>query len=140
MKQSLSALVVGLIFGVGLVISGMTSPDKVVGFLDIFGAWDPSLAFVMGGALLTYAPVRLLVLKRSGPVLAPAFDEPTSRSIDTRLIGGAALFGVGWGLAGFCPGPGIVSLATVTQPALVFVGCMAAGMVAHRLLIGSAAQ
>ena len=140
MKQGLSALVVGLIFGTGLVISGMTSPDKVVGFLDILGAWDPDLAFVMGGALFTYAPVRLLVLKRSAPVLAPAFDEPTVRTIDASLIGGAALFGVGWGIAGFCPGPAIVSVATAAEPALVFVGCMAVGMVAHRLLIGSTAQ
>lgn len=137
MKQVISALTVGLLFGIGLVVSGMTSPDKVVGFLDIFGDWDPSLAFVMGGAMLTYAPIRLWVLKRDKPVLDASFDEPVAGKIDAPLLVGAALFGVGWGLVGFCPGPAIVSVATAAQPVLIFVACMGGGMALHKMLIGA---
>lgn len=137
MKQVVSALIVGLLFGFGLIVSGMTSPDKVVGFLDIFGEWDPSLAFVMGGAVLTYAPIRLWVLKREKPVLDTSFEEPVGGKIDAPLIVGAAMFGAGWGLVGFCPGPAIVSVATAAQPVLLFVACMAGGMVLHHMSIGA---
>jgi uncharacterized membrane protein YedE/YeeE len=136
-KQALAALVVGLLFGFGLIVSGMTSPDKVVGFLDILGEWDPSLAFVMGGAVLTYAPLRLWVLKRDKPVLNTSFEEPVAGKIDVPLIVGAAMFGAGWGLVGFCPGPAIVSVATTAQPVLLFVACMGGGMALHNMSMGA---
>ena len=137
MKQALAALIVGLLFGFGLIVSGMTSPDKVVGFLDVLGEWDPSLAFVMGGAVLTYAPIRLWVLKRDKPVLNTSFEEPEAGKIDAPLIVGAAMFGAGWGLVGFCPGPAIVSVATAAQPVLLFVACMGGGMVLHNMSMGA---
>ena len=136
-KQSFAALIVGLVFGVGLVLSGMTSPDKVVGFLDVFGEWDPSLAFVMGGAVLTYAPIRLWVLQRDKPVLDTSFEEPVGGKIDAPLLVGAAVFGVGWGLVGFCPGPAIVSVGTAVQPVLLFVACMGGGMALHKVMVGA---
>lgn len=121
----------GFVFALGLVLGGMTQPSKVVGFLDFTGAWDPSLAFVMGGALATHALLRPLVLRRGAPMLAPAFSLPSRVDIDGRLIAGAALFGVGWGLGGFCPGPAVASLGAASGAAMVVVPCMLAGMLLH---------
>ena len=123
-----AGLVCGLIFGLGLAVSGMIDPARVRGFLDLFGTWDPSLAFVMGGALAVAVPGFRLVLRGSRPVLAPAFDLPTRRDLDARLIGGAALFGIGWGLAGYCPGPAIAALTLGAPATYVFLAAMLAGM------------
>lgn len=129
------AFAAGLLFGLGLSLGGMTQPAVVLGFLDIFGAWDPRLVFVMAGAVLTTAIGYRLVLRRSRPLLAERFQWPTSRRIDTRLIGGAALFGIGWGTAGYCPGPALASLGAGVPALLVLVACMIAGWwLAARLL------
>ena len=129
------AFAAGLLFGLGLSLGGMTQPAVVLGFLDIFGAWDPRLVFVMAGAVLTTAIGYRLVLRRSRPLLAERFQWPTSRRIDTRLIGGAALFGIGWGIAGYCPGPALASLGAGVPALLVLVACMIAGWwLAARLL------
>lgn len=128
MKSNLLAYLAGLLFGFGLILAGMTDTSKVIGFLDFFGDWDPSLAFVMVGAIGIHALLLRLIVKRPAPLLDTHFHVPTRRDIDLRLVGGAAIFGVGWGLAGFCPGPGIVSLGTGTVAALVFVVAMAFGM------------
>lgn len=122
------ALVAGLIFGVGLALSGMLDPVRVLGFLDVAGMWDPSLAFVLGGAVTVSAIGTLIVGRMKRPFLANSFDIPTSRRIDTRLILGSAMFGIGWGLAGFCPGPAIAALSLLMPKAFVFVAAMAAGM------------
>ena len=129
MKLLLGALLSGLVFGFGLVISGMTQPAKVIGFLDIFGTWDPTLAFVMGGALAVAIPGFYFARGRERPLLAPQFRWPTRNEIDAKLIGGAAIFGVGWGLVGLCPGPAIVNLATLLPQVFVFVIAMGAGIV-----------
>lgn len=121
---------VGLVFGWGLLLSGMTDPGKVQGFLDLFGAWDPSLAFVMAGAIAVSFFAFALAKKRSTTLLGGAMHLPTSRDVDKPLVIGALVFGVGWGLAGFCPGPAIVSMAAGQPKALVFVLAMLAGMVA----------
>jgi uncharacterized protein len=122
------ALATGALFGAGLLISGMTQPDKVRGFLDVT-AWDPSLAFVMGGALVTYAVIsRIIVARRGDPWFDIKFHLPTRRDLDLPLVLGSALFGVGWGLAGACPGPGIVAAASGNLGALLFVGSMLVGM------------
>ena len=112
----LASLVCGFIFGLGLLISGMTQPSKVLGFLDIFGAWDPSLAVVMAAALAVSGVGYWLVQQRPQPVLAPKFDIPTKTAIDTPLVAGSALFGIGWGLVGLCPGPALENLATLSPP------------------------
>lgn len=128
MKQFI-ALLAGLIFGAGLVLGGMTDPAKVVGFLDIAGQWDPSLAFVMGCALCITVPTyQLLMPARAQPLFEKRFYLPTRTDLDTQLIGGAALFGIGWGLAGLCPGPAIASLYTLNPQILAFVVAMIAGM------------
>ncbi len=123
-----SEFVVGLLFGMGLLLSGMTDPGKVLGFLDVFGAWDPSLAFVMGGAIAVGFFAFALAAKRTRAFLGGAMHLPTSNDIDHRLVLGAVTFGVGWGLAGFCPGPGLVSMASGEPKGAVFVGAMVAGM------------
>jgi uncharacterized membrane protein YedE/YeeE len=133
MRQIIFAALSGALFGAGLLISQMTNPSKVLAFLDIFGSWDPSLAFVMGGALLVTLIGYHLVLKREAPLLGGAFSLPTRKDIDARLIGGAALFGVGWGLAGLCPGPALASLFFGGLPVLVFVSAMLASMIILRL-------
>lgn len=125
------ALLAGVIFGFGLVLSGMTNPAKVLGFLDVTGRWDPTLAVVMGSALLVTLPAFRLILKRGTPLLAERFELPVKRVVDARLIGGSVLFGIGWGLAGFCPGPAITALASIAMSALGFVAAMIAGMVIH---------
>lgn len=130
--RGLAAFFSGLAFAVGLGVSGMTQPAKVVGFLDVAGRWDPSLALVMGGAVLVTVIAFALILRRRAPLLAPRFDLPTQTRIDRPLVLGAVVFGVGWGLSGVCPGPAIVSLATLTPASLVFVGAMIVGTLAFR--------
>lgn len=119
---------VGLLFGLGLIVSGMTDPAKVIGFLDLTGEWDPSLAFVMGGAIFVGVFAFAFAKRRTKDFFGDVIQWPSSTSIDPRLVGGALLFGAGWGLAGFCPGPALVSMAAGVPKALVFVGAMIAGM------------
>jgi uncharacterized protein len=126
------AALAGVIFGVGLVVSGMTVPARVTGFLDVGGAWDPTLAFVMASAIGVYAPFAWLARRRSHPIFEARFQLPARRPIDGQLLGGAAVFGVGWGLSGYCPGPAIVSVSSGIG-ALGFVVAMAAGMLLARL-------
>ncbi|WP_199259940.1 DUF6691 family protein [Paracoccus binzhouensis] len=130
----LTALLAGLIFGAGIALSGMINPAKVLNFFDLAGDWDPSLAFVMAGALaVTFAGYRL-VLKRLQPLLAPRFHLPTRRDLDPALIGGSALFGIGWGIAGFCPGGAIPALGLGQPDAAIFVAAMVAGIALTRWL------
>ena len=134
MRILLSAIA-GLVFGLGLIVSGMADPAKVQNFLDPFGTWDPSLAFVMLGAIaVTFAGYRL-AFGRGRPLLADTLSLPTRTDIDAQLIAGAGLFGIGWGLSGFCPGPAIVSLPLLAAGTLVFVPAMLAGMLVARALI-----
>jgi hypothetical protein len=128
MQHRLSEFLVGLLFGLGLILSGMTDPGKVLGFLDLFGTWDPSLALVMGGAIMVGFFAFTLAKKRTQSFLGSAMHLPGRNDIDRRLVLGAALFGAGWGLAGFCPGPALVSLAAGQAQAAVFVVSMVAGM------------
>lgn len=121
------ALVAGLVFGLGLSLGGMTQPAVVLGFLDLFGAWNPRLVFVMGGAVLTTAIGYRLVFRRGRPLLEPGFQLPTAHTFDARLVGGAALFGIGWGIAGYCPGPALASLTAATPSLAVLVATMVAG-------------
>ena len=130
----LTAFLIGLIFGTGIAVSGMMNPAKVLNFFDLAGSWDPSLAFVMGGALITTFAGYRLTLRRSRPVLAPAFQLPTARRIDARLIGGAAVFGIGWGIAGFCPGGALPALGTGAWQAFAFVAALIAGILLARRL------
>ena len=125
---------VGLLFGLGLILAGMTDPSKVLGFLDLAGLWDPSLAFVMGGAILVSLGAFTLAKKRTTSFLGGAMQMPTSRDIDKRLVTGSLLFGAGWGLAGFCPGPALVSVGTGNPKAVVFVLAMLAGMALFEML------
>ncbi len=128
MKGSLlAAFAAGALFGVGLVISGMTNRFVVVGFLDVFGTWDPTLVFVMAGAVTVTAIAFRFVLRMPRPALGDAFRLPTNEIVDLRLLAGAAIFGVGWGLAGFCPGPVLVGAAAGLQDAWIFVPAMFAG-------------
>lgn len=131
MKRLVVAFACGILFAVGLAISGMTHPTKVLAFLDFAGHWDPSLAFVMGAGVLVNVILFRVAFRRGAPLLAPTFALPDARAIDARLLGGAAIFGVGWGLGGFCPGPAVVSLAGGAAPVAVFVVAMLAGMALH---------
>ena len=126
--NAFAAVLSGVLFGAGLVLSGMTDPSRVQGFLDLFGHWDPTLAFVMGGALLFNIPAYWLTRRRAQPLFAEGFEVPTRRDLDARLIGGAVLFGIGWGLAGYCPGPAVVSLLTGSREVLWFCVAMVVGM------------
>ncbi len=126
--QVFASLLAGLVFGLGLIVSGMANPAKVLGFLDLAGAWDPSLAFVMGGAIAVGAIAFFIARNRLVSLLGTPMQLPTSRAIDRRLVGGSLLFGIGWGIAGFCPGPGLVALGMGEVKALVFVVAMLAGM------------
>lgn len=128
MTTVFTSLLAGLVFGFGLIVSGMANPAKVLGFLDLAGAWDPSLAFVMAGAIAVAALAFALAKKRTVSFLGVAMKLPASRDIDRRLVIGSVLFGIGWGVAGFCPGPGLVALGMGEIKALVFVGAMLAGM------------
>lgn len=130
----LIAFLVGIIFGLGLIISGMSNPAKVIGFLDISGAWDPSLALVMAGAILVAMPAFLYVRKRERDLTGELLQLPTETKIDKPLIIGAIIFGTGWGLSGYCPGPAVVSLATASLSALIFVVGMLAGIGIFKLL------
>ena len=123
-----SSLLAGLVFGLGLIVSGMANPAKVLGFLDLAGRWDPSLAFVMAGAIAVGAVGFRVARRRTSTVLGAPIELPASRQIDRRLLTGGLLFGVGWGIAGFCPGPALVALGLGEIKALVFVGAMFAGM------------
>jgi uncharacterized protein len=135
MKRILSALFAGAVFGSGIAISGMGNPAKVLNFFDPLGTWDPSLAFVMGGALLTAAiGYRLIFGRRNHPLFDTKFHLPTSTAIDARLLGGAALFGIGWGIAGFCPGGAIPALGFAPWPTALFLIAMGSGMLMARWL------
>ncbi|MGJ8561398.1 MAG: DUF6691 family protein [Litorimonas sp.] len=134
MLRHLAALVSGFIFGLGLIISQMVNPDKVISFLDIFGDWDPSLALVMGGALIVTAVGYRLVWRQSKPLAAEQFQIPTNRTIDKKLTMGAILFGIGWGLVGLCPGPAIAALLFGGSPIIIFLGAMVFGMVVFEAL------
>lgn len=127
-------LVLGLIFGVGLVISGMSDPAKVLNFLDLAGAWDPSLAFVMGGAVIVTFFGYKLVLKRDRPVVGTRFRLPTRTELEPRIFAGPAIFGFGWGLSGFCPGPALTAIGLAAPGTLVFVPAMIIGMWLARLV------
>jgi uncharacterized protein len=136
-RSLLSAFAAGLLFALGLGISGMTLPSRVLGFLDVAGAWDPSLMFVMIGALATHMFLLRVILRRRGPIFGVGFQLPTRKDIDRPLVLGAALFGIGWGLGGYCPGPALTSLVTLGKPVLLFCAAMAMGMMLQRLLQGS---
>ena len=128
MRRNVAAFVSAFLFALGLGIGGMTQPAKVVGFLDFAGAWDPSLVLVMGGAVVVYGIGYRLVVRRPAPLLSSFFQLPRARRPDGRLIAGAAIFGVGWGLAGLCPGPALASIATGSFGVVVFVGAMLIGI------------
>ncbi len=131
-KRIAAGFAAGLLFGLGLVVSGMSDPAKVMNFLDLFGTWDPSLAFVMGGAVaVTFVGYRL-VLARPRPLFDATFHVPTTRDIDPTLLAGAAIFGIGWGLAGFCPGPAFTALPLLAPGTLIFVPAMLIGMAGAR--------
>jgi uncharacterized membrane protein YedE/YeeE len=132
-RVTLAALGSGGLFGLGLAISGMTDARRVLAFLDVFGSFDPTLGFVLGGALLTTTLLYRFVLRRGGPVWARSFKLPQAKHVDRRLLGGSALFGFGWGLAGYCPGPALASLGLGAVEALWFIPAMLAGSLLHRL-------
>ncbi|HJY76429.1 MAG TPA: DUF6691 family protein [Burkholderiales bacterium] len=129
--NALGAFAAGLVFGIGLILSGMTDPGKIIGFLDITGNWDPSLVFVMGGALVVAFFAFAAAGRRTRNFLGGAMQLPHRRDIDTRLVAGSVVFGIGWGLAGFCPGPALVSFGSGQDKAAVFVAAMLAGMVVY---------
>lgn len=131
-RYVLSALFAGALFGTGLAVSGITDPQRVLGFLDVFGGFDPTLLFVLGGAVATTAVLFRLVLRRASPVLTSSFVFSQVRRIDRPLVVGAALFGVGWGIAGYCPGPALAGLGAGSVEAFWFVPAMVAGMLLHR--------
>ena len=132
MSRWLVSLVAGLLFGLGLIVSEMINPERVIGFLDIFGDWDPRLAFVMIGAVIVNTIGIFILKRRSGPLLDTQFDWPTKTDIDRPLVLGAVLFGVGWGLIGLCPGPAIAGLGTGLLPVVIFVVAMLVGMLAGK--------
>lgn len=135
-RDVLVPLASGTIFGAGLTIGGMTDPARVRGFLDLFGAWDPTLAFVMGGAVLVMAVAWFIQRRMPRPVVADSFSLPDRSDLTASLVGGSALFGIGWGIAGLCPGPGLAALAIAPASAAIFVVAMLAGMLAVRLVEG----
>ena len=134
MKRAVAALLAGLLFGIGLAVSRMSDPTVILGFLDLFGRFDPSLAFVMAGAVGTTLIGFRVALRRNHPLFADDFQLPTSKVIDAPLVAGAAIFGIGWGLSGYCPGPALVALAGGVTSAFVFVPAMIAGSLIQRLL------
>ncbi len=134
MKNAIAAFVVGLTFAIGLVISGMTQPQKVIGFLDLFGQWDPSLIFVMVGAIAVHFVTYKLIRRRSSPLLDEKWHVPTKKEITPALVIGSVLFGAGWALGGFCPGPAITSLAAGQKQTLIFVVAMLLGMALFRVV------
>lgn len=140
MKALAASFSAGVLFAIGLGVSGMTKPSKVTGFLDLFGAWDASLVFVMVGAVAVHFVLHRMITKRSSPLFGARFHLPTRNDLDARLVLGAALFGIGWGLGGYCPGPGLVSVASGALPALAFVASMAVGMKLEQLVAGRLAR
>jgi uncharacterized protein len=134
MREALVPLAAGTIFGAGLTIGGMTDPARVRGFLDLFGNWDPTLAFVMGGAVLVMALAWAVQRTMRRPVFAEGFSLPDRNDLTPRLVGGSALFGIGWGVAGLCPGPGFAALAIDLPSAAIFLAAMLGGMVLTRLI------
>lgn len=134
-RKLLPPLASGVLFGAGLTVSGMTDPQRVRGFLDVFGQWDPTLGFVMGGAVLVMAIAWVIQGRMTAPIFGEKFSLPDRRDLDARLITGSILFGVGWGIAGLCPGPAIASLALSPISALPFVGAMLVGMLLQKLLM-----
>ena len=135
MTRLITALIIGAVFGIGLAIAGMLNPSKIVGFLDIFGDWDPSLAFVMGGGVLVNAIGHRFVMKRKAPIQCATFSMPTSTKFDKPLVIGSVIFGVGWGLAGLCPGPVVASLLLNGQAILPFFGLMIVGLLVGRIVM-----
>ena len=133
--KNLLTLISGLLFGFGLLLSGMADPAKVQNFLDLFGTWDPSLAFVMGGAIAVTMPGFWLVIRRNKPFFNDVFHLPSRTDLDARLITGAAIFGVGWGLGGFCPGPAVTALPLAAEGTLIFVVTMLTGMAASKYVL-----
>lgn len=134
LRRVLPPLVSGTLFGAGLVIGGMTDPQRVRGFLDLFGRWDPTPAFVMGGALLVMAVAWRVAKRMKKPLFGTSFALPDRTDLDAWLIGGSALFGIGWGLAGLCPGPAVANVSVAFPQVAPFIVAMFAGMIAHRLL------
>jgi len=132
LKQVFVSLAAGALFGAGLALSGMADPHRVRAFLDVLGAWDPTLAFVMGGAMLPMALAWVVQRRIARPLASAAFNLPETRSLDRKLAVGAILFGIGWGIAGLCPGPALADLALAPTGALLFVAAMLVGMAAHR--------
>lgn len=136
MKIKVGAFLGGLVFGIGLAVGGMTQPAKIVGFFDFAGNWDPSLGFVMAGALLVYTPIYRAVVKQwHRPIWAQSFSLPTRKDIDWRLISGSGLFGVGWGLGGYCPGPALTSVGAQSREAFVFGAAMLVGVGAYQIFM-----
>lgn len=134
MKTSFAAFGVGYIFAIGLVLSGMTQPQKVVGFLDLFGHWDPSLIFVMGGAVAVHLLTYKLIRKRKSPLLSTVWHVPTKKELTPALILGSFLFGVGWALGGYCPGPALTALVTLNMQVIQFIIAMIAGMYLYKIV------
>ncbi|WP_296719839.1 DUF6691 family protein [Erythrobacter sp.] len=137
-RDMLVSIISGTIFGAGLALGGMTDPARVRGFLDIFGDWDPTLALVMGGAVIVMALAWLMQRRMLRPVFGEGFALPDRSDITLRLVGGSALFGIGWGIAGLCPGPGFAAFAIAPASAAIFVAAMLAGMLLVRLMEGKA--
>ena len=137
MRSAVASLVSGTLFGAGLALGGMTNPARVRGFLDVFGAWDPTLAFVMGGAVIVMAITWRIVPRLARPAMAEKFYLPARTDLTPRLIGGATLFGIGWGIAGLCPGPGIAALVIEPVSAAIFVAAMFGGMGIVRVFEGA---
>lgn len=135
MRILLAAFLSGLLFACGLVVSGMVLPTRVIGFLDVFGHWDPTLMFVMVGGILTHSVTYKLITSRNSPLLAAMFVKPSKVILDRKLLIGSAIFGIGWGTAGYCPGPGIVSLGSGAIAPLIFVSAMIGGILVFRLLL-----
>lgn len=140
MAKNASAFVVGLLFGLGLLVSGMANPAKVLAFLDVAGRWDPSLALVMAGAVAVSAAGYLVARRRGRPLLATRLEIPSRRDLDPRLIAGAAVFGLGWGLVGLCPGPALTILTVAPGPAATFVAAMVVGMLLFHLVPSAASK
>jgi uncharacterized membrane protein YedE/YeeE len=130
----IASYLIGLIFGIGISISGMANPAKVINFFDVAGTWDPSLIFVMGAGLIVAFVGYRIVLGKDAPVLADAFQLPTNRDLDFKLIGGSAVFGIGWGIAGFCPGGALPALGTGRSEVFIFVAALLVGIFAAKLL------
>ena len=134
-RELVVAAIAGALFALGLVLAGMTDPARVVAFLDVRGAWDPTLAFVMGGAILVHAPIVRLVRARRAPIFDTRFHWPTRTRIDLQLVLGAALFGVGWGLSGYCPGPALVAVVSGAPATALFVTAMLCGIGLGRVFL-----